>query len=262
MPQTEEEKQRLKKEKLEAWKKQREMKMKDGKAKSATPEPADRKPAISSIAPVGKGESVAPEVFALTRESSAAALPQKPSAFSLSGLSRIGLPVKSATPVKTGSTLKRTITALDDEEESDRKLQKLDLPDVNPEVQSGDAAQVGEIGDDLAVADDDDVRPDIVEEANGHTNGDSKVMEVDVKPDPEEEEADPLEAYMSGIGAEVKIVNQTDARRNGLTANDNESDDGEEVQNKAEEELTKAEALLQYVQGFFTRASNLADRSM
>ncbi len=57
-PQTEEEKQRSKKERLEVWKKQRELdKLKDGKAKSATPEPADRKPAPSSFVPTGRGES-------------------------------------------------------------------------------------------------------------------------------------------------------------------------------------------------------------
>lgn len=190
-----------------------------------------------------------------------ASLPSKPSAFSLGGLSRIGLPVKNGS-----IPLKRTITALDDEEASDRKLEKLDLPEVNPEVQSGEAASVDAIGDDLAVADGDeameeDVLPDITAEVNGEVNGHSETnddaksvkMDVDKKEEVEEDDVDPLDAYMNDIGAEVKQVNQKDAKRMGLMEQDHDSDGEGEVKNKAEEELTRAEALLQYVPTLYKR---------
>ena len=190
-----------------------------------------------------------------------AALPAKPTAFSLSGLSRIGLPLKNGS---SSTPLKRTITALDDEEASDRKLQKLDLPDVNPEVQSGEAAQVDAIGDDLAVADGDDaveedVKPDIIPEVKPSINGDSNSdikMQIDRK-EGEDDDVDPLDAYMLDIGTEVKQVNQSDAKRMGLMEQDHDSENEDEVKNKAEEELTKAEALLQY--GSLRRVRVMAD---
>ncbi|OCF35417.1 pre-mRNA-processing ATP-dependent RNA helicase PRP5 [Kwoniella heveanensis BCC8398] len=222
-PETEEDKKRKAKERLEAWKRQRALK----EGKSATPEPPKATvPAPAPAPPAGK-----------------AGLPNKPTAFSLS---RIGL------PLKTGPTpLKRSITALDDEETEDRKLTKLtDLPEVNPEVQSGDAAQIGAIGDDMAVAEgdeneEDDIKPNV----NG--NGDSDHMEVDKKPDAaaeeDEEEEDPLDAFMRQNGQEVASVDQADAKRTGLRASGDESDGEDEEQNKAAEEdkLAQAEALLQ-----------------
>ncbi len=259
----------MKKERLEAWKKQRELdKLKDGKAKSATPEPADRKSTFNSVQPTGKGESpVHCSVIELNTVDGVAALPAKPSAFSLGGLSRIGLPVKNGT---VPTPLKRAITALDDEEASDRKLQKLELPEVNPEVQSGEAAQVDAIGDDLAVADGDeameeDINPEITPEVNGQVNGNGHAeVTIDVKPVEEkkedvemEDDEDPLDAYMNDIGAAVKKVNQTDAKRMGLLEQDHGDEDGPDLKNKAEEELTKAEALLQYVFLFDTEAGSL-----
>ncbi|RSH91265.1 pre-mRNA processing RNA-helicase [Saitozyma podzolica] len=237
-PTTEEEKQRLKRERLEAWKKARELeKLKDGaKANSATPEP-EKKPDISKVA--GKG-----------------ALPPKPTGFSMGSLGRIGLPLKpgSAAP-------KRTVAALDaDDAAPERKLQKLeDLPEFDPEVQSGKAASLDAIGDDMAAEDVDeeqiDVKPDVKPDldtgngtvsetangsaANGHANGSTK-MEVD-----EEEEEDELDKFMRENTLEVKQVNQADAKRQGLLAVDNESDDEPEVRDKQEDSLAKQEEMLQ-----------------
>ena len=159
--------------------------------------------------------------------------------------------------------LKRTITALDDEEASERKLQKLDLPEVNPEVQSGEAAQVEAVGADLAAEDVDevmdkdlkpDLKPEVSDAPNGHTEDikpdvkpKAELMDVDKKEEMEDEEVDPLDAYMNDIGQEVKKVNQTDAKRMGLLEQDHDDNMDEGLKNKAEEELTKAEALLQWV---------------
>jgi len=206
-PQTEEEKQRLKKERLEAWKKQRELdKVKE--AKTSTPEPVV-KPSI----PIKAG------------------LPARPKAFAFNAaMSRIGLPMKP-TP------LKRSVV-LEDEDAPDRKLQKLDLPEVNPEVQSGEAAKVDAVSEELDVVDGNDEgnEDDAVPTTNGHV----KVEKMEV----EEEEEDPLEAFMRDNVQEVKQVNRADASRLGLAAADQEDEQEQEVKNKLEEELAGKEALL------------------
>ncbi|WVQ78009.1 pre-mRNA-processing ATP-dependent RNA helicase PRP5 [Cryptococcus sp. DSM 104549] len=193
MPESEEEKKRKAKERLEAWKRQRALK----EGKSATPE-------VKSPAPPSKPSA-----------------PLKPTAFSLSN---IGLPAKP-TP------LKRSMTALDDEDDSDRKLQKLDLPDFDPKVQSGAAAELDGVGDDLAVAE-------------GDEEQDEK-MDVDKKEDEEEEEEDPLDAFMRENVKQVVEVNTSDAKRMGLRQSGDDSDEEEEVQVSAEDKLAEAEALLQ-----------------
>ncbi|WWC90123.1 pre-mRNA-processing ATP-dependent RNA helicase PRP5 [Kwoniella dendrophila CBS 6074] len=239
-PETEEDKKRKAKERLEAWKKQRALK----EGKTATPEPPAKpspKPSIPVSAPISKP-----------------GLNGKPTAFSLS---RIGLPLKSGpTP------LKRSLAAsLDDEESSDRKLQKLgDLPEINPEVQSGDAAQIDAIGDDMAVAEGDenehdDIKPDINGNghSNGNVNGDSEKMDVDEKPDSveqetkqeamdEDEEEDPLDAFMRTNVDEVVKVDTADAKRIGLRQSGDDSDNEEDKEKgKTEDKLAEAEALLQ-----------------
>ncbi|WVR05097.1 pre-mRNA-processing ATP-dependent RNA helicase PRP5 [Kwoniella sp. DSM 27419] len=211
-PETEEDKKRKAKERLEAWKRQRALK----EGKSATPDPP--KPAVSSPLPAKP----------------AAGLPPKPTAFSLS---RIGL------PLKTGPTpLKRAITALDDEETEDRTLKKLEgLPEVNPEVQSGEAAQLDAIGDDMAIADveEKDVKPEL--------DGGVEPMEVDKKPEAEEEEEeeDPLDAFMRENVEAVVKVNQADAKKTGLRTGGDDSDGDDQPEVNTEDKLAEAEALLQ-----------------
>ena len=208
----------MKKERLEAWKKSRELeKLKDGKAKSATPEPADKKPLISAPKPFGKCEPSISSSGGVAQHD-VATLPAKP-VLSMGALGRIGL------PLKPGSTpLKRSV-AMDDEAEPERKLQKLDLPEINPEVQSG--ANIGTIGDDMAAEDvddeEEDVKPD-VSVTNGHANGDANgdVVMGEVKPVEEEhEDEDELEAYMRSMNAEVIMVDFNDAKRQGLLGVDN-----------------------------------------
>ncbi|WRT67042.1 pre-mRNA-processing ATP-dependent RNA helicase PRP5 [Kwoniella shivajii] len=235
VPETEEDKKRKAKERLEAWKKQRALK--EGKTTTntttSTPEPTPKPTTtISSPAPPLKS-----------------GLPNKPTAFSLS---RIGLPLKAGpTP------LKRSLAAtLDDEETSDRKLPNLgDLPEFNPEVQSGEAAQIDAIGDDMAIAEGDenehdDIKPDVTgnENGDGHENVvESDQMEIDKKPEEvkeEEEEEDPLDAFMRNNVDQVVQVDTADVKRMGLRQTGDESDD-EEEKVKVEDKLAEAEALLQ-----------------
>jgi ATP-dependent RNA helicase DDX46/PRP5 len=167
-------------------------------------------------------------------------LPPKPAAFNLGGFAGVGLPMNA------GSKLKRSVVALEHDEDEDgpRKLEKLDLPDVDPTILDETTADgTAAIGADLAAEDVDaaEEKPDISEE----TKGDVK-MEVDEpakKEEEEEEEEDPLDAYMKEIGQDVTEVNRTDAKRLGHTAQDEEEEE-KEVQNIAEQKLQEAEALL------------------
>ncbi|OXG32321.1 pre-mRNA-processing ATP-dependent RNA helicase PRP5 [Cryptococcus neoformans Ze90-1] len=204
-PETEEEKKRKAKERLETWKRQRALK--EGKSAAATPEPKSPAPP-----PVTSG------------------LPPKPTAFTLS---RIGLPLKPTNP----TPLKRSMTALDDEDTSDRKLQKLDLPDFDPEVQSGDAAQVGSIGADLAVADGDEDDDTVVKQ-------EEEKMDIDEKVE-EDEEEDPLDAFMRDNVQQVVEVNKADAKRMGLRVAEDGSDDEDQGKIVEKDKLAEAEALLQ-----------------
>ncbi|KAL7423892.1 pre-mRNA processing RNA-helicase [Cryptotrichosporon argae] len=251
-PQTEEEKQRLKRERLEAWKKARDAKK--GAASPATPAtpPTPSTPVQAAAATPEPDRK--PVGFAAVKAPNKA--PTKGLLFN--ALAGIGLPNKP-TP------LKRSITALDDEAAPDRKLQKLEnLPDVNPEVQSGSETNLAAVDEDLAVAagdednEDDtvnaDVKPELADAPNGETIVGAKDPDMDgsekngTKPEAmdvdEEEEEDPLDAFMRQNVVTVKKVNRSDAKRSGLLDDDDDDADGVDVKNKAEEDLAKAEALL------------------
>ncbi|RSH78306.1 pre-mRNA processing RNA-helicase [Apiotrichum porosum] len=214
--QSEEERLRLKRERLEAWKKSRELAK--SRTASATPEP-DK----AAAAAPPKGESLTRVTRNNNKELNLAATAPPSAGAPGGGLSfsaqRIGFSIKP-TP------LKRSL-ALDDEETEDRKLQKLDLPDFAPEAQSGEHVEA--VTADLA-AEEADEKPDLA-------NGQAK-MEVD------EEEEDPLDAFMRTNVTEVISVNKADAKRAGLIDGGDSEDDEPEIKNKAEEDLAKAEALL------------------
>lgn len=219
---SEEEKQRLKRERLEAWKKQRLAKSATA-SKAATPEPG------SPASPAKPKRE-----FALSTLAHSTAAPGK-SSLSFSATAFSGL--SKAAPIKS------MVSALDDDVVEDRKLEKLDLPDIDPEVQSGEAANVEQVTEDMAAEEADEDEKDVVmADANG-TNGTNGTngngMDVD-----EEDEEDPLDAFMRENTKQVKSVNVSDAKRLDLMPHD-DSDDETEVKNKAEEELAKAEALLQ-----------------
>lgn len=165
----------------------------------------------------------------------AISLPPKPAAFNLGGFAGVGLPMNA------GSKLKRSVVALehDDDEDGPRKLEKLDLPDVDLTVHTEETAGAPTIGADLAAedveAENEEAKPEITDVK----------MEVDepAKQEEEEEEEDPLDAYMKEIGQDVSETNKTDAKRLGLMAADEEEEE-QEVKNVAEQKLQEAEALL------------------
>ncbi len=213
-PGDEEEKKRQARERLEAWKRQRKAQGSNVTSAVGTPEPENASPK--------KRE------FALRNALNAAAAPKPGLSFSATSLSSL-----KPTP------LKRSFAALDDEEVEDRKLEKLDLPAFNPEVQSGMEAGLQSVDEDMAVAQGDDNENDAV--AGAGANGNGSKMDVD-----EEEEEDPLDAFMRENAQQVKTVNVSDAKRSGnVAADESDGEDEETVRNRAEEELSKAEAMLQ-----------------
>ncbi|KAH8106099.1 P-loop containing nucleoside triphosphate hydrolase protein [Cristinia sonorae] len=165
-PTVEDEKLKAKRAKLEAWKKERE-------AKKALDEAKAKAMALA-------GKSV-----------HAPATGSKPSAHlnrsALGGLGLKGLPVKPdlLKATKAGS--------MDDSVETKRKLEALDLPEVDMTMSD---ANIG----DLEVDDDE-------EEA------DKPEIKAEDAMDEDEDEVDPLDAFMNGVKEEVKKVNMEDIHR-------------------------------------------------
>ncbi|KAG8956650.1 pre-mRNA processing RNA-helicase [Tulasnella sp. 424] len=201
----EDEKMRMKRERLEAWKKEREAKkaLEEAKAKAL------------ALAAGGSG------VTAALKAPASAKLPAKPTAAlnrtNLTALGLKGLPVKP-------DALKNAKTAavMDDFTETGRKLVKLDdMPPV-------DMAQVDEgVGENLEVDDDDDAAAAMQ---------DSVMKNVE-----EEEEVDPLDAFMSGVNQEVKKVNAEDKKRVGGDRMEVDGgDEGEEEEEATPDELDAA----------------------
>ena len=90
-----------------------------------------------------------------------------------------------------------TAASMDDSEETKRKLETLDLPEVDMSMNDGQAGIGNLEGDD----DEDD---------------DAARMEVDKSKDAmdeDEDEVDPLDAFMSGVKEEVKKVNLEDMKK-------------------------------------------------
>lgn len=135
-------------------------------------------------------------------------------------MSRIGLPIKPGTASSSSG-----LGNLDDSDASDRKLQKLALPPVDPLVLPGGAA-VERVPDNLEADDDDD---------------EDEVMEVDSKPAADQDdEEDPLDAFMKENVAEVQKVDKADEKRFGVSAatarlqnlNDLDEDDDDEEEGR------------------------------
>ncbi|KAJ7638690.1 P-loop containing nucleoside triphosphate hydrolase protein [Roridomyces roridus] len=168
----EDEKIRARREKLEAWKKERE-------AKKALDEAKAKAMALA-------GKSAAVTAAPVTGQLNRAAL---------GGLGLKGLSVKPDL-AKT----KVNAAAMDDSVETKRKLETLgELPDIDMTMAEGEAS----VGD-LEVDDDD-------EEANRMDQAaKAKAMDVD-----EEDEVDPLDAFMSGVKDEVQKVNMEDMKKVG-----------------------------------------------
>ena len=108
----------------------------------------------------------------------------------LGGLKGLLLKPELAKPSKLG-----TVASMDDDVETKRKLEMLDLPEVDMTMSDGQTG-VGNLE-----GDDDE------EEANQMDEERKNAMEV------EEDEVDPLDAFMSGVKEEVKKVNLEDMKK-------------------------------------------------
>ena len=112
----------------------------------------------------------------------------------LGGLGLKGLPLKP--DVMKAAKLGSAAVGMDDSVETKRKLEKMDLPEVDMTMGDGQAG-VGDLeGDD----DDDD------------TNNMDEDKAKDAM-DEDDEEVDPLDAFMSGVKEEVKKVNMEDMKK-------------------------------------------------
>ncbi|KAL4081770.1 P-loop containing nucleoside triphosphate hydrolase protein [Scleroderma yunnanense] len=176
-PPPEDEKLKAKRAKLEAWKKERE-------AKKALDEAKAKAMALAGkSAPAPPPPTVAKTGATLNRAA-------------LTGLGLKGLPLKP----DLLKASKVTVAAMDDSVETkQRKLETLgEMPAVDMTMADGEAS----VGD-LEVDDDD-------EEAN---RMDQAMKKKAVGSMDEDEEIDPLDAYMSGVKEEVKKVNAEDMLR-------------------------------------------------
>ncbi|KAJ7179868.1 P-loop containing nucleoside triphosphate hydrolase protein [Mycena crocata] len=174
-PPPEDEKIRARKEKLEAWKKEREAKKALDEAKAKAMALAGKSAAVSAPAPV-------------TGQLNRAAL---------GGLGLKGLPLKpefAKSKVSAGASM-------DDSVETKRKLETLgDMPAVDMTMAEGEAS----VGD-LEVDDDDEEANRMDQAAKSKAK---EAMDVD-----EEDEVDPLDAFMSGVKEEVTKVNLEDMKK-------------------------------------------------
>ncbi|GLB33678.1 putative helicase superfamily c-terminal domain [Lyophyllum shimeji] len=174
---------KAKRAKLEAWKKEREAKKALDEAKAKAMALAGKSvpaPALSAQKPTGQLNRVA-----------------------LGSLGLKGLPVK---PESAAAAKGAVAASLDDSVETKRKLETLgDMPAVDMTMAEGEAG----VGD-LEV-DDDDEEANRMDQALKTKAKDS--MDVD-----EDEEIDPLDAFMTGVKEEVKKVNLEDMKKMGGAA--------------------------------------------
>lgn len=164
---------KAKRARLEAWKKEREAKKALDEAKA--------------------------KAMALAGKSAPANAPTKPGAqLNRSTLTGLGL---KGLPVKPDFATSKVMHSMDDAIESKRKLEKLeDMPAIDMTM-NDDTAEVG----DLDVDDDD-------EEAN-RMDQVIKAKAKQAMEEEDEEEVDPLDAFMSSVKEEVKKVNLEDAQK-------------------------------------------------
>ncbi|THH12221.1 hypothetical protein EW145_g146 [Phellinidium pouzarii] len=179
-PPVEDEKQRAKRERLEAWKKERE-------AKKALDEAKAKAMALA-------GKTAQPTTTSGT--SSVPTAPLNRAAFGGLGLKK--LPLKS--DLSKGGHAKAAV--MDDATETTRKLEKLeDMPAVDMTMPHG-VESVGEI---LEVDDDDEEANKLDEETKARLKG---AMVVD-----EDDDLDPLDAFMSEVKVEVNKVDEMDIKK-------------------------------------------------
>lgn len=153
-------------------------------------------------------------------------LPSKPTGAinrnALASLGLKGLPLKQDLVKNAAKTKMLAGGAMDDFTESTRKLEKLgDMPDVDLTMEEGGES----VGENLEAADDDD---EVTEKP-------AVQMDVD-----EEEEEDPLDAFMSGVIQEVHHVDGADGKKQsrlGARVDDGEDNEPAAAQTSVVDEI-------------------------
>lgn len=125
--------------------------------------------------------------------SATTAAPDKAGVLNRSALSGLGL---KGLPLKPDVLKKSKLSSLDDSEETKRKLETLDLPEVDMTMVDGQTS----VGD-LEVDDDE-------EDASV-----AKAKATDAMEDDDDDDVDPLDAFMSGVKEEVTKVNMEDLQK-------------------------------------------------
>ncbi|KAJ3755793.1 P-loop containing nucleoside triphosphate hydrolase protein [Lentinula raphanica] len=209
---------KAKRARLEAWKKQREAQKALGEAKAKAMALAGK-----SAPPVTNTDLPAKPAIAAIK-----GLPAKPE-FAAAGFKGL--------PAKPDFASAKQLT-MDDSVETNRKLEKLgDMPAVDMTMGGEGEASVG----DLEVDDDD-------EEANRMDLAIKKAAASSAMDIDEEDEPDPLDAFMSGVKEEVKKVNLEDMKKavasNGRLSrrlDQGDDDDDEVVEGPGIDELDATE---------------------
>lgn len=180
-PKVMDEKQKAKKEKLEAWRRERERKAAEEAKKKAENLPGslrNDKLTHTSIKATG---------------------------------------LKGLTATKTPSFVKEknnTISAMDDTSEGPKQLERFTLPEMQ-DIQSGSVSDDddGPIEEEEVHGNRADIAATLKEKREAAAHTDDTKMEVDG--DEGEEDIDPLDAFMAGVSSEVREVNEADRRRLG-----------------------------------------------
>ncbi|PWN37778.1 P-loop containing nucleoside triphosphate hydrolase protein [Meira miltonrushii] len=227
---TNEDKQKSKKEKLEAWRKERERKAaEEAKQKAA-------------------------EQNNLSKPSDAGATTIKTSfkGFSTSNVTNSN----QSNPLAKGK-IQGTIAALDDTNDQAKQIQRFELPPMM-DAEVTESKDEGDDEEELGLVDDQEVhgnREEIAatlkEKRLQATVHDEEKMQLDDN-EAEEEEIDPLDAFMAGVTKEVKQVNDEDTRRMGkgkasqlaevVGVKNDEAGGGKDDDDDEGDELDKAEA--------------------
>ncbi|MCO5585294.1 hypothetical protein L7F22_039227 [Adiantum nelumboides] len=229
---TNEDKQKSKKEKLEAWRKERERK---------AAEEAKQKAAAEQ------------NVMAKSSEAGATNIKTSFKGFSTSNVNN-----SNQTNVLTKGKVQGTISALDDTNDQAKQIQRFELPPMM-DAEMTEARNEGDEEEELGLVDDQEVHGNREEIAatlkekrlQAIAQEDEK-MQVDAK-ETEEEEIDPLDAFMADVTKEVKQVNEADTLRMGKgntpqlaevigRKNDEPDSGGKEDDDEEGDELDKAEA--------------------
>ena len=242
---------RSKKEKLEAWRKERERK--------ALEEAKQRAAAVNaSLNRKGEGQNRRSEADDKLRTSTAVSLPMSeaaPTSIKASGLK--GLPIAARPDFSKGK--QGTVSAMDDVgDQPKQQLERFTLPPmsaeaaaVSTEAEAEDAEEIGLVDDDEVHGNREDVTAALQEKRKAAAKAEEEKMQVDAVVEEDDEDVDPLDAFMVGVSSEVKQVNAADRQRLGkgkepvlaeIVGGNGEDDDGDEDEGaRGGDELDQAE---------------------